>query len=284
MQKNDIKIPTIAQMRKEIAEDKETKHLVDLSDRDVLTIYNYFKNRDKIIDGYKTTLKTFSHIEVIKVRTEEKELELRQLEFFNQQKLFESDEYSQKCFLKDFKVTNDEQQKAKQVASDFIKKFNQNTFLKGIYLNGRYSTGKTFLLSAIANELLKKNVKVIFVFMPALARIIKDGMEEHDLRRRIEILENADVLMLDDIGGEHVTAWFRDEILVPLIQKRMNNKKPILFSSNKKMSELYEHFLIYTAEDELKSSRITNRIKDTCQNVELSEKTYKRFKSIKNHK
>ncbi len=45
------------------------------------------------------------------------------------------------------------------------------------------------------------------------------------MEERIRMIQHVDVLVLDDIGGESVTSWSRDDILLPLLDARMENKK-----------------------------------------------------------
>ena len=40
--------------------------------------------------------------------------------------------------------------------------------------------------------------------------------------------EKAEILILDDIGAEQMSAWVRDEILQVILQHRMQEKSPNL--------------------------------------------------------
>ena len=43
------------------------------------------------------------------------------------------------------------------------------------------------------------------------------------MEARLRSIRNAEVVVFDDIGGESVTAWSRDDILLPLMDARMEN-------------------------------------------------------------
>ena len=55
---------------------------------------------------------------------------------------------------------------------------------------------------------------------------------------------NTPLLLLDDIGAEHLTAWARDEVIEPIIQHRMDEKLPTFFTSNFDYDGLEKHFTI----------------------------------------
>ena len=83
-------------------------------------------------------------------------------------------------------------------------------------------------------------------------------------------LKNVDILLIDDIGAENVTAWGRDEILGTILQYRMNNKLSTFFTSNLTLEELEVHLsLSKNSEDKVKARRIIERIKELTEDLEL---------------
>ncbi|WP_254328630.1 hypothetical protein [Paenibacillus sp. MZ03-122A] len=50
------------------------------------------------------------------------------------------------------------------------------------------------------------------------------------------------MLILDDIGAESLTTWTRDEVLGPILQRRMERLTTI-YTSNLTMSELKQHLV-----------------------------------------
>lgn len=146
---------------------------------------------------------------------------------------------------------------------------------KGLYIYGNFGTGKTYFLSALANELAQNNIKSIIVFMPDLSRNLKNAMAENLLESRVNLLKNVDVLMLDDLGGEMISGWLRDEIIAPIIQYRMLHNKPIYITSNLDYNLLREHFAATKDDlDNIKSNRILERIKEMTKRV-CFDKQYK---------
>ena len=111
--------------------------------------------------------------------------------------------------------------------------------------------------------------------MPDLSRDLKNAMHENSLEEKVNALKNVDVLMLDDLGGEMMSSWLRDEIIAPIIQFRLVNKLPIFITSNLDYPKLREHFSQTRDDlDNLKANRILERIKTMTKRV-LFNDTFK---------
>lgn len=141
--------------------------------------------------------------------------------------------------------------------------------VQGMYLTGQYGQGKTFILSALANELADLGVDVAMAYVPDLFRELKSSIGTKTLETHIRKLKSVSVLMLDDIGGESYSAWIRDEILGPILQYRLLDHKPTFFSSNLSMNSLKNHYLGNDSKEEkIKSFRIVDRIQNLVGNKE----------------
>ena len=141
-----------------------------------------------------------------------------------------------------------------------IKKYENNENCKGLYLAGNFGCGKTYLISAMFNELAKKGVKSVTVYYPEFLRELKGRFGE-DYNEVFNKVRKAPLLLLDDIGAETVTNWNRDEILGSLLQYRMQEGLPTFFTSNNTIKELEEHLIGSDSEGRVKSRRIIERIK-----------------------
>lgn len=269
---------TFDKMKEIVLNDHETKGY-DIPEADLLKVYQYIVMRDNndTVDGYIPKLRLDPYVEIYylptdaKVKADLKAKMQRHLDYFD------SEIFLQDVALSDFEIFNDERKKAYELAVDFLANYRKDKFYKGLYIYGKYATGKTYLLSAIAQELAKRDVNILFVFMPDLVRSIKAGMNAGDMESRINRLKQADVLMIDDVGGEHITAWFRDEILLPVIQYRLSARLPIFFSSNLSMEKLVNALATTKNEYDLtKAVRIVQRIRDLTTYVELSDQQYKK--------
>ena len=151
---------------------------------------------------------------------------------------------------------------------NFYDTYNKNGNFKGLYLYGNFGCGKTYLISALFNELSKKRISSEIVYFPELLSDIKSDFDSYG--DRMDYLENVDLLLIDDIGAEKVSEWSRDEILGTILNKRMNNYKTTFFTSNLDMDSLMHHFRINNySDDEMNARRILERIKQLSEEMEL---------------
>lgn len=159
-----------------------------------------------------------------------------------------------------------------KVLKDFYDNYLKDKKVKGIYLHGNFGSGKSYLVSALFNELAKKDVKSIIVYFPELLRSLKAsfGSEENEFEERFEEIKTVPVLLIDDIGAEKVTEWSRDEILGSILQYRMDAKLPTFFTSNLSISELENHLAVTpNKSDVVKARRIIERIKFLTKEIKM---------------
>jgi len=143
-----------------------------------------------------------------------------------------------------------------------------NKEVKGLYLHGSFGSGKTFLTTALFNELGKKRIRSEIVYFPELIREFKGDFET--LNEKMDYYMNVDILLIDDIGAEKVTEWSRDEILGTILQNRMNKSLATFFTSNLNLKELETHLSISNnSDDAVKARRIIERIKQLTEEFEL---------------
>lgn len=152
--------------------------------------------------------------------------------------------------------------------------------IKGLVLMGGVGSGKTHLLCAIANSLIKnyknpdrhnlneriahQNPTPMFYFISTVELFseLQRKMHTTDQKARergdkiIEWCKNARVLFLDDLGAER-TSEYREEQLFLIIDHRINKKRPTIISTNKTKEELSAAV----------GARIFDRIKGNCELV-----------------
>lgn len=148
---------------------------------------------------------------------------------------------------------------------------------KGLYIHGLFGTGKTFILLKTAQQLSRKGLSVIFAYYPDLVRHIKSSITTTGTEPIVRKLKNADILMLDDVGGENNTSYIRDEILGPVLQYRMVGNKPTFMTSNANIEMLREHLMETRDEvNRLKADRIIERIVFMMDVIELKDLNLRR--------
>lgn len=159
-------------------------------------------------------------------------------------------------------------------ADDFLEAAKNSLPEKGLFFTGPFGVGKTYLLGAIANELQEDNISSMLIYMPEFVREIREAIQDNTVQKKINIFKQADVLMLDDIGAETLSAWFRDEVLGSILQYRMMEKLPVFFTSNYTMKQL-ENILATSTKGEVekvKAGRIMERIKQVSKEVKVAGK------------
>ena len=115
----------------------------------------------------------------------------------------------------------------------------------GIYLFGDKGVGKTHLTACMTNFLISKYVPVLFTNLFEISKAIKSTFNRNSSQSEqllIQKFSNIDVLFFDDLGTEIFTknsseTWFQS-LLFDLINKRYNNQKATIFSSNYSLNAL----------------------------------------------
>ncbi|RJE88966.1 primosomal protein DnaI [Paenibacillus sp. 1011MAR3C5] len=140
---------------------------------------------------------------------------------------------------------------------------------EGLYLAGRFGTGKTFLMCYLLQELAKAGHSGVIVYMPDFVEDLKVLM--HDpakLKETVEMMKSTDLLIFDDIGAENLNPWVRDHVLGAILNYRME-RKPTFYTSNYDLDALERHFSFTSKDgDELhKGQRIMDRIRPYVESI-----------------
>ncbi len=133
----------------------------------------------------------------------------------------------------------------------------------GLYLYGPFGVGKTYIVGAMANLLMKREIETYTVYAPDFFTEMKNSIGNGTFQEKLNDVKNAKVLILDDIGAETMSPWIRDEVLGSILQHRMFEKLPTVFTSNYHYDDLEKH-LMYSDKsgiEELKALRIMERIR-----------------------
>jgi primosomal protein DnaI len=168
-----------------------------------------------------------------------------------------------------------EQTEERIAITDYIIDYIQRSeFMRGVYIYGKPGVGKTRILSVVRAK-LEKHEKVYHINYPEFVRDIKQSIQDQTVEEKMKILQTVDTLLLDDFGDEGIgNAWYRDEILLPLLQVRVSNKRPIMIASNYSPAELAEA-MNRSVNDPVKVERIMERIRVLTRTFELKGKNYR---------
>ena len=190
----------------------------------------------------------------------------------NNTKFFETPDILKNATLSDL-ITEKERVSILKYIKDFLKKKTNNEEVKGLYLSGSYGSGKSYILSALLNELSLKGFNCINIHYPKLLFKLKSSFNSYNYDEVLEEIMDCDILLIDDIGAENNTSWSRDEVLGTILQHRMDNNLTTFFTSNFTIEEL-ESVLSETNKgtDMVKARRIIERIKYLCIEDKLISK------------
>ena len=179
---------------------------------------------------------------------------------------------------KNYDINTESRKKILKYIVDFSSSFGKKKPMKGLYIYGGFSYGKTYSLMLTAKALSVNGIDHIFAYFPDLVIEIKASMENGKYDKIIDLLKETDVLLLDDVGAENMTPWLRDEVIGPIINYRMNLNKPIFISSNIAPKDLADHFKMNNSQDEItKAGRITTRLRSLVKDITLDDgNAYKR--------
>ena len=194
---------------------------------------------------------------------------LHDLEYIKDGYFFEVSKEVRNAKMKDIYTDDKKRKELIKWVINFIKDYKEGKSCKGLYLSGNFGSGKSYIVSAMINELLKDGYKGALIYYPEFLRNLKSSFGK-DFEEKFEFAKKADLLLLDDIGAENISSWSRDEILGPIIQYRMDEKLPTFFTSNLSIEELEVHLSESKDKiDKIKAKRIIERIKFITDDLTL---------------
>lgn len=147
---------------------------------------------------------------------------------------------------------------------------------KGLYLfSHTKGTGKTRMVSIVANELVRKGIEVKFTTSGQILDEIKktwNNESEYSEGGLMNDLEKADILIIDDFGVDAAKDW-RNERFYNIINGRYISMRPTIFTSNYNLEDLER--IGY-------DDRIISRIKESCYLVPFPGESVRDSKSKEN--
>lgn len=138
---------------------------------------------------------------------------------------------------------------------------------RGLYFCGGVGTGKTHLAVAVMNELMrKKRVPSLFVTVPELLDNLRETYNKpgRNLDEWMDAVQNAEFLVLDDLGSERPTEWVKERIFV-IVNHRYRDALPTVFTSNIGPKDLAEQL----------GERTASRIIAMCDWIALEGDDYR---------
>lgn len=109
-----------------------------------------------------------------------------------------------------------------------------------LVLMGGYGVGKTHLAAAIANFRVSLGHPALFVVVPDLLDYLRATYaptSDTGLDERMEMIREAPLLILDDLGAHNSTPWAQEK-LFQILNHRYNGRLPTVITTNQRLEEL----------------------------------------------
>lgn len=148
---------------------------------------------------------------------------------------------------------------AVETCKNFVRNFNSD--YHNLLFYGTVGTGKTFLSSCVANELLKKGNSIIYVSAVQLFQTISNHIFSNDKEIFMQIsdaLLTCDLLIIDDLGTESTNDFTRSR-LFDLVNERCLRRKSLIISTNLSLEDIRTRY----------SDRVFSRIYSNFERIHL---------------
>ncbi len=128
-----------------------------------------------------------------------------------------------------------------QLLTDAIQYANGTSNIDHLYYYGDPGLGKTYLSECIANRVIERGNVVFYISAPRLFAMLDkirfDRNAAPELRLRADLIYDADLLIIDDLGTE-VQSSVASSNLFDIINTRTNNRKRMIINTNMRVGDL----------------------------------------------
>ena len=134
-------------------------------------------------------------------------------------------------------------ERAVGLSKDFINSFDDD--FRNLLIYGNTGTGKTFLCSCIAKELLDASHSVVYYTAYKFFKLLEKDKFQNDYSEEDvpgpDFLIDCDLFILDDLGTE-LTNSFTNSALYSVLNERELKKHPTVISTNLSLSDLNSRY------------------------------------------
>lgn len=135
-------------------------------------------------------------------------------------------------------------------------------------LHGAFGAGKSHLAAAIAHARAAAGEQVRYRSVPGLLDALKAGFDDHTSDAVFDDLLTCDLLVIDDLGAEHLSGWAREK-LFRLLNER--ETRPTVLTSNCHPDDL-------APPDDIDTGRLISRIVGNSRCAWLPISDYRRLR------
>lgn len=117
-------------------------------------------------------------------------------------------------------------ERAKELAASFAHA------TRGLLLAGGCGSGKTHLAAAIVHDLTRRGYRAVFLTSGRYLDSLKNAFGDREKSRSLQDeVRHANLLVLDDLGAEHISDWSKSELFA-LLNDRYEQLKPTVITTN----------------------------------------------------
>ncbi len=177
----------------------------------------------------------------------------------------------------DYYVGEDLEKFTKAVAEcrNFIKNFDSD--YHNLFFYGTVGTGKSFLSSCVAKELIEKGKLVLYFSSPQLFDTLSKSTFDKDSAQAAsgiyEDIYECDLLIIDDLGTELTNSFVASQLFSCINNRHIRNKSTII-TSNLSLAEIRDRY----------SERILSRITSNYEVFKITGRDIRYLKKVESNR
>lgn len=171
--------------------------------------------------------------------------------------------------FKNFETWNEKTREMKNTATNYFLRFEEIKAerVNSVLLCGNPGSGKTHIALALANNFLKKDIRVVYMPYRDIVTSLKQNMIGEEYKKTLSKYQTAEILLIDDLYKGKITESDIN-IMFELINYRYLNYLPIIVSTEFTIEKLLNF-------DEAIGSRLYEMSKGYIVEIEGTENNYR---------
>ncbi len=188
-------------------------------------------------------------------------------------KILSEMEYEKQFYFKDFdddkrlaNLRTLDKSAQRNIALLKVKDFIMGKSSKWVFLNGSRGTGRSYLATAVSNEIANKKMgPIAFINASLRFKELNDFSysNKQEFEKVMNTLSNCPLLVIDDFGNEFKNDFIRDGVVFQILSNRASKHLMTIITSDFTIDELVILYSTYKA-GAIRAKQIGNILKDNC--------------------
>lgn len=148
--------------------------------------------------------------------------------------------------------------------------------VQSLFIAGDIGTGKTYLASCLAADLIRRRVQVRWCNVGDVLRAIRSSFDKKGSSEEetIKLFTEPRVLVLDDLGKEKPTEWATEQ-LFSIINTRYDAQRPLIVTTNYGGADLVKRLTPRGESDDTTARAIVDRLREMSTVVKLEGESWR---------